>query len=211
MWFSFIVILLSSFSSANPLILNTLERRTETGSGCTFCTPGPWTTSVACNSYEYFAVASSMKNPPDTITFNATSFCSEFLRPLITQLSVVTVTSPITTSTSVDISLVYLTPLATKTSPILTATASYSQSAAMTTASPESNPALAVKKRNFTVPEYLEPWYFYGRLDPGCSCIITSASPSMLVSATETSTLYEYTVLYHYNREGHKTATRYWN
>ncbi|KAG4429130.1 hypothetical protein IFR05_015384, partial [Cadophora sp. M221] len=109
------LVLLASLSSAAPVVQNDVEKRTEIGSGCTFCTPGPWVTSAACNSYEYFAVASSMKNPPDTIIFNATSFCSEFLRPLITQLSVVKVTSATTTSTSVVISLVYYTPPATKT------------------------------------------------------------------------------------------------
>ncbi|KAH9222123.1 hypothetical protein DL95DRAFT_455029 [Leptodontidium sp. 2 PMI_412] len=55
--------LLASLSSAIPVVQNDVEKRTEIGSGCTFCTPGPWVTSAACNSYEYFAVASSMKNP----------------------------------------------------------------------------------------------------------------------------------------------------
>ncbi|KAH6716882.1 hypothetical protein BKA61DRAFT_733119 [Leptodontidium sp. MPI-SDFR-AT-0119] len=189
--------LLASLSSAIPVVQNDVEKRTEIGSGCTFCTPGPWVTSAACNSYEYFAVASSMKNPPDTIIFNATSFCSEFLRPLITQLLVVKVTSATTTSTSVVISLVYYTPPAIKTPILSTSSLTSPQATPTITASPKPNPGLApaIKKRSFTVPEYLEPWYFYGRLDPGCSCIITSADPSILISATETSTFYEYTVV----------------
>ncbi|KAK0102942.1 hypothetical protein ONS95_000862 [Cadophora gregata] len=184
-----------------PVVHNDVEKRTEVGEGCSYCKPGPWVTSAACNSYEYFAVASSMRNPPDDIKFDATSFCSEFLRPLITDLSIVEVTSATTTSTSVVISLVYASPETTKPStptktspPSSTATQTSSRPITTTSLTSIVSPANYLKKRNFTVPEYLEPWYFYGRLDPGCSCIITSADPSILISATETSTIYQYTV-----------------
>ncbi|PVH86039.1 hypothetical protein DL98DRAFT_567904 [Cadophora sp. DSE1049] len=169
---------------AIPVVQNGVEKRT----------------AVACNSYEYYAVASSMRNPPDEIKFDATSFCSEFLRPLITDLSIVKVTSATTTSTSVVISLVYASPVTTKTSipakttSLSTPTTTSSPPLITTSPVPLPAPANALKKRSFTVPEYLEPWYFYGRLDPGCSCIITSADPSILISATETSTVYEFTV-----------------
>lgn len=45
------------------------------------------------------------------------------------------------------------------------------------------------------MPGYLEDWYYYGRLDPGCSCLITSAMPSLLLSATETTTAYDITAV----------------
>ncbi|KAH7383682.1 hypothetical protein BKA64DRAFT_165279 [Cadophora sp. MPI-SDFR-AT-0126] len=199
MMFSLVLFVFAGLASAIPVIHNDVEKRTAVGEGCSYCTPGPWVTSAACNSYEYFAVASSMRNPPDQIKFDATSFCSEFLRPLITDLSIVKVTSPTTTSTSVVISLVYASPVTTKPSipAKTTALSPTTQPAALITTSPAttlSAPANGLKKRSFTVPEYLEPWYFYGRLDPGCSCIITSADPSILISATETSTFYEFTV-----------------
>ncbi|KAG4418807.1 hypothetical protein IFR04_008089 [Cadophora malorum] len=200
MIFSLALYVFASLSSAIPLVQNTVEKRTAIGEGCSYCTPGPWITSAACNSYEYFAVASSMRNPPDEIKFDATSFCSEFLRPLITDLLIVKVTSATTTSTSVIISLVYASPstakpsIPAKTNSLSTPTRESSPALITTSPGPLTAPANAIKKRSFTVPEYLEPWYFYGRLDPGCSCIITSADPSIRVSATETSTFYNFTV-----------------
>jgi hypothetical protein len=63
-----------------------------------------------------------------------------------------------------------------------------------TTTMPKSTPH-ALGKRDFTVPDYLTDWYFYGRLDPGCSCIITSALPSIVTSSTTTSTSYHVTLV----------------
>ena len=79
MIFSLALYVFASLSSAIPLVQNTVEKRTAIGEGCSYCTPGPWITSagksqakikthtelklIACNSYEYFAVASSMRNP----------------------------------------------------------------------------------------------------------------------------------------------------
>jgi hypothetical protein len=53
--------------------------------------------------------------------------------------------------------------------------------------------AKILKTQDFTVPQYLEDWYWYGRLEYGCSCIITQALPSLLVSATTTNTVYNFT------------------
>ncbi|CZR66407.1 uncharacterized protein PAC_16308 [Phialocephala subalpina] len=50
-----------------------------------------------------------------------------------------------------------------------------------------------LEKKDFTVPDYLTAWYFYGRLDPGCSCIITSAGASIVISETTTMTSYKVT------------------
>ncbi|TVY71234.1 hypothetical protein LSUE1_G008611 [Lachnellula suecica] len=61
------------------------------------------------------------------------------------------------------------------------------------TPGPDFKEAAAVEIKDFTVPDYLEGWYWYGRLVDGCSCIITSAAPSITISATETDTLYTYT------------------
>jgi hypothetical protein len=55
--------------------------------------------------------------------------------------------------------------------------------------------AHALKKRDFTVPDYLTPWYYYGRIDPACSCIITSANPPLHFSAKETDTVYNTTIV----------------
>lgn len=165
-------------------------------SGCQWCSPGPWTTDTACNTYEYSAVASSMRNPPASIAFDASAFCSEFLRPLTTQLSIINVVGETTTSTS---SAEYFTMFTS--TPTQAASTTIKQSARKTASAPPHITPTAklgvvpiLEKRDFTVPDYLTAWYYYGRLDPACSCIITSASPSLLVSATETDTVYKYTV-----------------
>ncbi|RDL37224.1 uncharacterized protein BP5553_04657 [Venustampulla echinocandica] len=191
---------LSNPASAVPYAKDEVVKRTEIGSGCSWCTPGPWKTDPACSTYEYSAVASSMRNPPSGISFDVTSFCSEFLRPLVTDISIIDITSGTTTSTSTVISLIMFTPTSTAPSTTTTAMgmAPHPHGAApvspVITASPKLGVAPAIKKRDFTVPQYLEPWYFYGRLDPGCSCIITSALPSLRFSATETSTHYNITM-----------------
>jgi hypothetical protein len=64
------------------------------------------------------------------------------------------------------------------------------------TASPvKSSVAKALRKRDFTVPEYMTPWYYYGRIDPACSCIITSANLPLYFSANETDTIYNTTIV----------------
>lgn len=63
-----------------------------------------------------------------------------------------------------------------------------------TTTMPKLEIQSALRKRDFTVPDYLTDWYFYGRIDPGCSCIITSALPSIVTSSTTTSTSYHVTL-----------------
>ncbi|CAG8971498.1 hypothetical protein HYALB_00002082 [Hymenoscyphus albidus] len=40
-----------------------LGKRTAVGIGCTWCSAGPWKVNEACATYEYSAVASSMRNP----------------------------------------------------------------------------------------------------------------------------------------------------
>ena len=59
------------------------------------------------------------------------------------------------------------------------------------TPSPKSGLVPALEKqegRDFTVPDFMVPWPYYGRIDPGCSCIITSANPHVPFSAVETDT-----------------------
>ncbi|KAE8445970.1 hypothetical protein EG329_012609 [Mollisiaceae sp. DMI_Dod_QoI] len=136
---------------------------------------------------------------PASVTLDATAFCSEFLRPLVTQLSIINISGGTTTSTATVESLIYFSPTSTSTS-TSTSVSSASHSKSTTpafpdvTALPKLEVAEAIKKRDFTVPDYLTDWYFYGRIDPGCSCIITSAAESILISATLTSTHYRVTV-----------------
>lgn len=63
------------------------------------------------------------------------------------------------------------------------------------TPSPTSKLAPALAKRDFTMPDFLEPWYYYGRIDPACSCIIKSANPPLHFSASKTDTVYNTTVV----------------
>ncbi len=63
------------------------------------------------------------------------------------------------------------------------------------TPSPKLEAGQELKARDFTVPQYLEDWYFYGRIDPACSCIITSAAPSILIEETDTVTSWIHTVV----------------
>ena len=67
---------------------------------------------------------------------------------------------------------------------------------ALPTAAPSpKSVAHALKKRDFTVPDYLTPWYYYGRIDPACSCIITSANSPLQFSAKETDIVYNTTIV----------------
>jgi hypothetical protein len=50
-------------------------------------------------------------------------------------------------------------------------------------------------KRDFTVPDYMNLWYYYDRVDPACSCIITSANSPLYFSANETDTIYNTTIV----------------
>ncbi|KUJ09725.1 uncharacterized protein LY89DRAFT_740798 [Mollisia scopiformis] len=182
---------------AGPFDNNGIEKRDVTSSGCAWCSPGPWTFDVACSTGEYYAVASSIENPPASVILNATAFCSEFLRPLVTDLSIINATGGTTTSTSTAYSLIMFTPTTTSSSMIMTSTA---KPKSTVSAPPSITPlpmpqiAAALLKRDFTVPDYLTAWYYYGRLDPGCSCIITSALPSIVTSPTTTSTSYYVTL-----------------
>jgi hypothetical protein len=75
-------------------------------------------------------------------------------------------------------------------------TTSHSAAAPSITASPvKSSVAKALGKRDFTVPDYMTPWYYYGRIDPACSCIITSANSPLYFSANETDTIYNTTIV----------------
>ncbi|KAG9229198.1 hypothetical protein BJ875DRAFT_489142 [Amylocarpus encephaloides] len=172
---------LFNLAAAIPHAKKDVAKRTAIGYGCSGCAPGPWLMNPACRTGEWYAVASSMKNPPATVMFDATAFCSEFLLPIMTSLSIVTVTGDTTISTSTDIRLTLFKPTQTQTTPHITPT-------------PKPKIAVVSKPGEFTVPEYMEDWYYYGRLYPGCSCIITSASPSSLTSMTETTTLYSVTL-----------------
>jgi hypothetical protein len=53
----------------------------------------------------------------------------------------------------------------------------------------------ALVKRDYTVPDYLTDWWYYGRLYPGCSCVISSAQPYSFTSYTETASVYNVTVV----------------
>lgn len=79
--------------------------------------------------------------------------------------------------------------------PMSTTTVTHPKS---TTPAPSRTPGAKLEgveldRKDFTVPDYLTAWYFYGRLDPGCSCIITSAGPSIVTSETTTMTSYKVT------------------
>jgi hypothetical protein len=61
---------------------------------------------------------------------------------------------------------------------------------------PSSKSALAqLGKRDFTIPDFTTPWYYYGRIDPACSCIITSANSPLHFSAIETDIIYNTTIV----------------
>ncbi|EPE30477.1 hypothetical protein GLAREA_03444 [Glarea lozoyensis ATCC 20868] len=173
-------------------------KRDEIGSGCHWCSEGPWTTATECDSGEYWAVANSMRNPPENVTLDVTAFCSQFLRPLVTDTSVITETAGTTIQTSTSIWLTLFTP--TSTAPTTTIPTGFLKmrsphAAPEPTASPElRKPRADLAIQEYTVPEYLTDWYWYGRLDPGCSCIITSAAPSVHFSETSTTTLYDVTL-----------------
>ncbi|KAN0110868.1 hypothetical protein V8E51_007255 [Hyaloscypha variabilis] len=178
------------------------------GPGCTWCSsPLSWTTDQDCNTFEYSAVASSLRNPPANITFDATAFCSEFLKPLLTAVRTFNVMSSITTTT-IEVEYIILFTLTSTAAPTITkigmpgmsisaaaSTTSHSAAAPSITASPvKSSVAKALGKRDFTVPDYMTPWYYYGRIDPACSCIITSANSPLYFSANETDTIYNTTI-----------------
>jgi hypothetical protein len=79
-------------------------------------------------------------------------------------------------------------------STLATVTKSSSASPSVTL-SPKTKSALALGKRDFTVPDYMTPWYYYGRIDPACSCIITTANSPLHFSAVETDTIYNTTIV----------------
>ncbi|KAE9372717.1 hypothetical protein N431DRAFT_457414 [Stipitochalara longipes BDJ] len=181
------------------------------GPGCTWCSvPLTWTTDQDCNTFEYSAVASSLRNPtirPANITFNATVFCSEFLKPLLTAVSTFNVTSRITTTTIEVEYLTLFTPTSTATSKamsmdmpgmglstVMSATKTSAAASSITVSPSKSSVTKALGKRDFTIPDYMTPWYYYGRVDPACSCIITSANSPLYFSANETDTIYNTTI-----------------
>jgi len=78
---------------------------------------------------------------------------------------------------------------------VLPATKAASAAPSVTASPPKFSVGKALGKRDFTVPDYMTPWYYYGRVDPACSCIITSANSPLHFSANETSTIYNTTIV----------------
>jgi hypothetical protein len=138
------------------------------------------------------------------VKFDGSAFCSAYLRPIVSQVSTVTVTGP---STDTEYWQTTITSIPSTTAPKTTSKSLRNPgpiphptiSAHPTiTASPkiaERVDERGLQKRDYTVPDYLTGWWYYGRLDPGCSCIITSAMKSSFTSYTETASIYNVTVV----------------
>ncbi|RDL29962.1 uncharacterized protein BP5553_10589 [Venustampulla echinocandica] len=72
--------------TASPVARYKAEKRVLSDIGCYLCKPGPWSVAPDCTASNS-ALISSFNNPPKTIKFDPSDFCSHFLQPYTYKIS----------------------------------------------------------------------------------------------------------------------------